>query len=213
VQSAAYYLPPAIRAGVAATAADGSAVSPESLVRLLLVSQFAGFTEAVPCYENLPTGSYVDVQIDDYHSKYAHDTAVISWRWSRPKPPSAEAARSPVSNPVPVALVEYVSHLSERDNMKYLWLDWSCAPQYPEDLSATVSLLIAVNYILLSAVRAVGLLLHVKYRPLALELLSPLPVHQNARGTRRAFRLSLSLQKISVSVATLVSNCIPSFRA
>lgn len=99
---------------------------------------FAGFEEAVPCYENLPAGSFIDVDIADYHARYAADTAVISWRWMRPKPPSAEAAADPLANPVPSALVEYVSHLSERDSMKYLWLDWSCAPQYPKDLAATV---------------------------------------------------------------------------
>eukprot|EP00873_Tetraselmis_striata_P022945 jgi/Tetstr1/443209/TSEL_031249.t1 len=111
---------------------------PEAPVRLLLVGPFAGFEEAVPCYENLPAGSFIDVDIADYHARYAADTAVISWRWMRPKPPSAEAAADPLANPVPSALVEYVSHLSERDSMKYLWLDWSCAPQYPKDLAATM---------------------------------------------------------------------------
>ena len=111
---------------------------PEAPVRLLLAGPFSKFTEAVPCYENLPEGSFVDVPTEEYEARYAADAAVISWRWMRPKPKTQEAALDPGANPVPTALVEYVSEVAREENMKYLWLDWSCAPQYPEDLAATV---------------------------------------------------------------------------
>lgn len=117
---------------------QGDEVPYTSPVRLLLVDSFAKFTISVPCYENLPPDSYVDVPFENYEEECAKDAAVISWRWMRMKPPSQEAALDPEACPVPVPLVEYVTGKAREDGIKYLWLDWSCAPQYPEDLAATM---------------------------------------------------------------------------
>lgn len=40
---------------------------------------------------------------------------------------------------MPPALIPYMAQMAQREGIKYLWLDWSCAPQYPvNDPSATM---------------------------------------------------------------------------
>jgi len=98
-------------------------------VRLLVAQVFGQFTEEVPCYEQLPAGSYVDIPFETYMSQYTQDTAVISYR---------RAPKAPGACPVPPELVEYVSAKALQEGIKYLWLDWSCAPQHPLDMAATM---------------------------------------------------------------------------
>lgn len=64
-------------------------------VRMLLSSYFGNFeATGVPCFELLPEGSYQDFEFSDYEANIHKDTAVISWRWMKPKPPNLETARS-----------------------------------------------------------------------------------------------------------------------
>lgn len=110
-------------------------------VRLLISQEFVKFTDGVPFYEIVPSNAFIEVSFEDFMGKYYQETAVISWRWKAPKPSNKAAAEAAVksANPVPKALVLYVKDVvANNPQVKYLWLDWSCAPQYPVDMKATM---------------------------------------------------------------------------
>ena len=120
-----------------------TSASKDAPVRLLLVEEFVKFSSGVPFYEVVPKSAFIEVDFEEFLNEYHKNTAVISWRWMAPKPNTEEAALLILNtdkNPVPLGLVKYVDNSAQRNTgIKYVWLDWSCAPQYPgADVEATM---------------------------------------------------------------------------
>jgi hypothetical protein len=110
-------------------------------IRFLLVSSLISLSSCkygVPCYEDLPQDSFIDMDFEEYRSRKWASSAVISWRWAKQKPANYEQAQISDSNPVPNSMISYVHGQAVQDGIEYVWLDWSCAPQYPKDPSATM---------------------------------------------------------------------------
>lgn len=55
--------------------------------------------------------------------------AVLSWRWAHPKPYPQQPGFSPMSDAQYAELQGLLRHVS-RQGIKYVWIDWSCVPQY-----------------------------------------------------------------------------------
>lgn len=106
------------------------------LVRLINLDAFYGFAEegAVPFYEIVPSSVYVEVKIEEFLSTYAKQTVAVSWRWNAKKPDSqreAEAKLRTDANPCQLRVVQSVKKRLEGDlQVKYVWIDWCCAPQF-----------------------------------------------------------------------------------
>ena len=109
-------------------------------VRLLLASKIESL-HPIPPYELLPLDSFIECPFEDFMETHRHATGVISWRWARPKPLSLKAASTKEGlELVPLSLVQHCAELSKQDTgLKYLWLDWACVPQYPEDPKRTMA--------------------------------------------------------------------------
>ena len=85
--------------------------------------------------------AYEEVSFEDFAAVKRHETGVVSWRWARPKPASLEIAQTEEGKElVPLSLVRHCETLAKQDpEMKYIWLDWACVPQYASDPSLTMA--------------------------------------------------------------------------
>jgi len=97
-------------------------------MRLLLAS-WVRQAVALPCYEEVPAGNsvYVEVPYQDTTQKMWDATAVVSWRWGKPKP----VAQSPEFTPMTDAQLGMMRrYLDAHRSIFYVWVDWCCVPQY-----------------------------------------------------------------------------------
>eukprot|EP00873_Tetraselmis_striata_P028051 jgi/Tetstr1/448315/TSEL_035599.t1 len=86
----------------------------------------------LPSYEEvseLGADTHLDVPYHKAIDAVWDATAVVSWRWSRPKPmPAAEPGFCPMSRLQLRQLRESLG--SAHEGIQFVWVDWSCVPQY-----------------------------------------------------------------------------------
>ncbi|GLC67053.1 hypothetical protein PLESTF_000509700 [Pleodorina starrii] len=57
----------------------------------------------------------------------------ISWRWAKPKPGVYESNFLPMSEIQFLEMKALLQHAVDSSGVEYVWIDWSCVPQYSED--------------------------------------------------------------------------------
>eukprot|EP00873_Tetraselmis_striata_P044856 jgi/Tetstr1/465120/TSEL_009843.t1 len=102
-------------------------------VRLLL-AKYVRSAAKLHCYEELSDirepargHMFVDVPYDKTTQKMWDATAVVSWRWSASKPQELQPGYTPMDSGQMATLH---SVMDSQPYVEYVWVDWSCVPQY-----------------------------------------------------------------------------------
>jgi len=101
-------------------------------LRLLHIHAVAHRWRHLPVYEAVHCGDYIEVPYRETRDELWDSTCMLSWRWAKGKPPAAEDGVSPMSEQQFLELKRKMGAAAEA-GMKYVWIDWSCVPQYVGD--------------------------------------------------------------------------------
>ncbi|KAG2429662.1 hypothetical protein HYH02_014000 [Chlamydomonas schloesseri] len=91
-----------------------------------------GQQQQAPAGAAAATAECVEMPYSQAGDDVWHATAVLSWRWGAPKPAKAVPGFSPMT-PEQWAELKQLLSSAQAAGMTYVWIDWSCVPQYSAD--------------------------------------------------------------------------------
>ncbi|PNH08377.1 Ankyrin repeat and KH domain-containing protein 1 [Tetrabaena socialis] len=100
-------------------------------MRLLKIDAVLGWP-TIKVYEEVgvkDAAECVDVPYQDVTEEQWAQTLVISWRWGTSKPLQPQAFFSPMSEPQ-FRELRQVLQRAKGSGLQFVWIDWSCVPQY-----------------------------------------------------------------------------------
>jgi len=85
--------------------------------------------QSLTCYEEMSSLAehVLDIPYSETTQELWDKSAVVSWRWSKLKPEQLQPGFTPLSIE---QLTQLQIYLENNKNIQYVWLDWSCVPQY-----------------------------------------------------------------------------------
>jgi len=101
-------------------------------LRLLHINAVAHRWEHLPVYEVVPSGDYIEVPYCEAGSDYWDQTCMLSWRWAMGKP-SAMSEGATAMSEQQFAELRHKLRAAAEVGLMYVWIDWSCVPQYVGD--------------------------------------------------------------------------------
>lgn len=90
-------------------------------------------------YETLETREYLSIPYAQTNDALWSRCCVLSWRHSKPKVPELDRSFCPMSNEQLQQLQAFVQ--SKSGAIDYVWVDWSCVPQYSDPSSMMTEIL------------------------------------------------------------------------
>lgn len=109
---------------------DGMSKDYKDLPMRLLAIDYVVRASYIASYEEVPSCHYLQMPYSETTQELWNQVAVVSWRWGMAKPDKMTTGFSPMSR---VQLQELQRYLALSDNLQYVWIDWSCVPQYDID--------------------------------------------------------------------------------
>eukprot|EP00873_Tetraselmis_striata_P010534 jgi/Tetstr1/430798/TSEL_020582.t2 len=101
-------------------------------LRLLHINAVAHRWEHLPVYEVVPSVDYIEVPYCEAGSDYWDQTCMLSWRWAMGKP-SAMSEGATAMSEQQFAELRHKLRAAAEVGLMYVWIDWSCVPQYVGD--------------------------------------------------------------------------------
>ncbi|GIL83735.1 hypothetical protein Vretifemale_12470 [Volvox reticuliferus] len=101
-------------------------------MRLLKITPVLSWT-FLKVYEEIdPVTECLQVPYVDTDDEIWKKVVTVSWRWSEQKPAVYQQGFSPMS-PEQFQELSTLLKLAQENSVEYVWIDWSCVPQYAED--------------------------------------------------------------------------------
>ncbi|KAG2485469.1 hypothetical protein HYH03_015845 [Edaphochlamys debaryana] len=100
-------------------------------MRLLHIEAVLTWT-GLKMYEEVQPDECIELPYKSVTEEQWAQTAVLSWRWGAPKPREQQPGFSPMLAPQLEELRLVLQRLQASD-LKHIWVDWSCVPQYSAD--------------------------------------------------------------------------------
>ncbi|GFR45804.1 hypothetical protein Agub_g7260 [Astrephomene gubernaculifera] len=97
-------------------------------MRLLKISAVLNWP-TIKVFEEVNKSECFSVPYSEVSGDIWNQTAVLSWRWNKSKPASMQPGFTPMSPTQFRELVEVLQR-AQAIGMQYVWIDWSCVPQY-----------------------------------------------------------------------------------
>ncbi|KAG2425843.1 hypothetical protein HXX76_013467 [Chlamydomonas incerta] len=88
-----------------------------------------GWKTGIKVFEEVEEADAITVPYTEVSEAHWAQTAVLSWRWGRPKPYPYRPGFSPMTD-VQFTELRLLLHRLKAAGFSLVWIDWSCVPQY-----------------------------------------------------------------------------------